>query len=131
MFLYHITFSILFLVISCFGNVPKTVSIDPVKIAINAGSSGDLAAYFNSTLSLNINGKQGEYSKSQAELVMKDFFRKNAPISFSIVFKSESNSSLSSYIGDYQTSQGLFKVMIKVAHQNNSPRIYGLEFIKE
>jgi hypothetical protein len=130
MLLFKLTISFFLLVVFPFGAPPSVMSIDPVRTAINSGSSSDLAAFFDSSISLNINGQQGDYSKSQAELVMKDFFRKNPPISFNIVFKSESNPSLSSYIGDYQSSQGLFKVMIKVAHQNNSPKIYSLEFVK-
>lgn len=105
-------------------------SIDPIISAIDGGSSGDLAKYFDSSLSLNINGQQGEYSKNQAELVIKDFFKKNPSMGFKLVFKSETNPSLSSYIGDYQSQEGPFKVFIKVAQQTGNLRIYSLEFVK-
>lgn len=105
-------------------------SIETVISAIDSGSSSDLAKYFDSSISLNVNGLQGDYSKNQAELVLKDFFKKNPSMGFSLVFRSENNPSLSSYIGDYQTSQGLFKVFIKVFQQAQDFKIYSLEFVK-
>jgi hypothetical protein len=105
-------------------------SIDPVISAIDGGSSADLAKYFDSSLSLNINGQQGEYSKNQAEQVIKDFFKKNPSMGFKVVYRSETNPSLSSFIGDYQSQDGLFKVFIKVAQQTGGLKIYSLEFVK-
>ena len=105
-------------------------SIETVISAIDNGSSSDLAKYFDSSISLNVNGQQGEYSKNQAELVLKDFFKKNPSRGFTLVFRSENNPSLSSYIGDYQTGQGIYKVFIKVSQQASEFKIYSLEFVK-
>ncbi len=105
-------------------------SIDTIISAIDNGSSSDVAKYFDSSISLNINGQQGDYSKNQAELVLKDFFKKHPSMGFTLVFRSENNPSLSSYIGDYQSAQGLFKVFIKVSQQEADFKIYSLEFVK-
>lgn len=105
-------------------------SIDTVISAIDNGSSSELAKFFDSSISLNVNGLQGDYSKNQAEVVLKDFFKKNPSLGFSLVFRSENNPSLSSYIGDYQTGQGPFKVFIKVSQQSTDFKIYSLEFVK-
>ncbi len=120
-----------FLMFSFSHSIKGTMdSIDPVVSAIDNGSSSDLARYFNSSISLNINGQQGDYSKSQAEIVLRDFFKKNPPIDFSLVFRSENPSSLSTYIGEYASGQGSFKVFIKVSQNDNSFRIYSLDFVK-
>jgi hypothetical protein len=105
-------------------------SIDPVISAIDVGSSGDLAKFFDASISLNINGQQGEYSKNQAELVIKDFFKKNPSMGFKVVYRSESNPSFSSFIGDYQSQQGPFKVFIKISQHSKNFKIYSLEFVK-
>ncbi len=105
-------------------------SIDPVISAIQKGSSSDLAEYFDSSISLNLNGQQGDYSKNQAELVVKDFFKKNPSTGFSLVFQSENSPTLSSYIGDYQSGRGSFKVFIKASSQGSSLKIYSLEFVR-
>lgn len=129
--------SVLSLIVSLFlifqsptKDIDSQNSIDTVISAIDNGSSSELAKYFDSSISLNVNGLQGDYSKNQAELVLKDFFKKNPSRGFSLVFRSENNPSLSSYIGDYQTAQGLFKVFIKVSQQVSDFKIYSLEFVK-
>lgn len=104
--------------------------IDPIISAIQDGSSSELARFFNPTISLNINGQQGEYSKNQAEIVLKDFFKKNPPLDFSLVFKNENQSSVSTYIGEYASGQSSYKVFIKVSQAESSFRIYGLDFVK-
>jgi hypothetical protein len=104
--------------------------IDPIISAIQGGSSSELARFFNPTISLNINGQQGEYSKNQAEIVLKDFFKKNPPLDFALVFKNENQSSVSTYIGEYASGQGSYKVFIKVSQVESSFRIYGLDFVK-
>ncbi|SDC71709.1 protein of unknown function [Algoriphagus faecimaris] len=105
-------------------------TIDPIILAIDSGSSSDLSRYLDTSISLNINGQKGDYSKNQAELVLKDFFKKNPPLHFSLVFRSENNPSLSSYIGDYQSGQAVYKVFIKINQQDNTPRVYSLGFVK-
>ncbi len=122
--------SIFFLVQSPELKIANPDSIETIIAAIDSGSSSDLAKYFDSSVSLNVNGLQGDYSKNQAELVLKDFFKKNPSMGFNLVFRSENNPSLSSYIGDYQTGQGGFKVFIKVSQQGSDFKIYSLEFVK-
>lgn len=108
----------------------EEISIDSVISAINNNSSSDLAKFFESSISLNVNGQQGSYSKNQAEIVIRDFFKKNPSQGFSIVYSSETNPSLSSFIGDYLSEEGTFKVFIKVSQQDSILRIYSLEFVK-
>jgi hypothetical protein len=63
-------------------------SIDPVILAIDSGSSSELARYFENSISLNINGQQGDFSRNQAEQVIRDFFKKNPPLRFQLVYRS-------------------------------------------
>lgn len=105
-------------------------NIGPVVSAIESGSSSDLARFFDSSISMNVNGQQGEYSKNQAEIVLRDFFKKNPSNGFSVVFQNENPGGLSTYIGEYSSSQGKFQVFIKVSQNSNSFRIYSLDFIK-
>lgn len=106
------------------------MSIDSVISAIDSNSSSDLAKFFETSIMLNINGQQGSYSKNQAEIVIRDFFKKNPSSGFSIVYSSETNPSLSSFIGEYLSGGGTFKVFIKVSQQDANLKIYSLEFVK-
>lgn len=105
-------------------------SIDSIVSAIGSGSSSDLSSHFDSSISLNINGQQGDYSKSQAEVVLRDFFRKNPSRGFHLLFRSENNPAMSSYIGEYQSDAGPYKVIIKVTTQHSESKVYSLEFVK-
>lgn len=119
----------LWLSIPDFGGKSEN-SIDPIVSAIGSGSSSELARFFDSSISMNVNGQQGEYSKSQAEIILKDFFKKNPSRGFSIVFQNENPGSLSTFIGEYSSDQEEYKVFIKVSQNSNSFRIYSLDFVK-
>lgn len=124
--------SILLSIILQFGVVAEpaaSTSIEPIFEALDRGSSSDLAQYFDSSIQLNVNGQQGNYSKNQAEQVLREFFKKNPPTSFSVVYRSENSSSLSSYVGDYQSSSGSYKVFLKISDQKQQVRLYSLEFV--
>ncbi len=105
-------------------------SIDPIVSAIGSGSSSELARFFDSSISMNVNGQQGDYSKNQAEIVLRDFFKKNQSLGFSLIFQNENPGSLSTYIGEYSSNQGMFKVLIKVSQNGSGFRIYSLDFVK-
>lgn len=105
-------------------------NIEPIIAALESGSSSELARFFDSSISMNVNGQQGEYSKNQAEIVLKDFFKKNPSRGFSLVFQNENPGSLSTYIGEYSSDPGKFQVFIKVSQNSKSIRIYSLDFVK-
>ena len=104
--------------------------IIPIISAIQDGSSNELARHLNSSITLNIDGRQGDYSKTQAEIVLKEFFKKNPPLEFSLVFKKENLNSISSYIGNYTCVQGSFKVFIKISQEGSNFHIFSLVFLK-
>jgi hypothetical protein len=112
------------------SNPDQERNIEPIISAIESGSSGDLARFFESSISMNVNGQQGEYSKNQAEIVLKDFFKKHPSRGFSLVFQNENPGSLSTYIGEYSSNPGKFQVFIKVSQNGKSIRIYSLDFVK-
>lgn len=105
--------------------MPTVQNIDSIVQSISKGSSSSLAAHLDASTSLTINGEQGDYSKSQAELVLKDFFKQYPPVSFKMVY-----SNANSYIGEYKSSQESFKVIIKTNQVGGQARIYSLSFVK-
>jgi hypothetical protein len=78
-----------------------------IQQAILSGNSETLASYFYSTIDLTIPEVQGSYSKAQAELLMKNFFVKYPPKSFSIINEGISGSEKSRFaIGTYISTKG-------------------------
>src|SRR5690606_23011895 len=93
---------------SSFGNAQSQEEI--IK-SILSGSSHELSKYFSNPLALNMNNDTGDYSKKQAELILKDFFRKFPPTDFEVVHEGESKETLWYFIGNYESEKAAFKVL--------------------
>lgn len=68
-------------------------SIDDVVAALRSGSASQLVKYFDNRVDITLQGKGENYSKAQAEILLKDFFANNAVKSFQIKHKGEQNGS--------------------------------------
>ena len=86
-------------------------SIDEVISAMKAGNAADIARFFDNTVEINIPDKTNNYSKSQAELVLKDFFSSNTVRSFDVIHKGE-NAGSQYCIGTLVTKNGSFRTTI-------------------
>ncbi len=90
-----------------------------IKNAFKAGNSNELAKYFNTNVELVILDNEAIYSKAQAELVVKDFFRKNKPLDFKIV-QEDKSSTPKFLIGRLVTSDKCnYRVYISVKNLND------------
>lgn len=79
---------------------------EDISNAIRTGESHQLSTYFGNTVDLTILEQENVYSKAQAELVVKDFFEKNRPKSFTIIHKGSSPEKTQYAIGNLVTSNG-------------------------
>lgn len=84
---------------------------DGVVIALKSGNAKDLAKYFNSNIDLTIIEKQDIYSKTQAEIILKEFFVKNIPSNFTIMHQGGKEGS-KYVIGNLVTSTGTYRVSL-------------------
>lgn len=91
---------------------PYADMFDDIGRHIKAGNAGALAGFFNSTLELSIGEQDDAYSKSQAEMMLRDFFAKNPPKNFTISHKGSSGAGTRYANGLYESSTGNFKVYV-------------------
>ena len=84
-------------------------NIDGIARAMKQADAKELAEYFSNTIDMTIPGNEGTYSKSQAEMIMKDFFSKYVPVSFSIQNKGNSKKESQFVIGELITNKGKFR----------------------
>ncbi len=123
-----IQFSILSLSISPLlaQNVSENI-LETTRIAISSGSTHELDQLFHSNFELHLFGK--EYSKQQSSLALKDFFRQNPPKEFSLIHKGSSeDQSLSYSIGQYQSGEKNFRVLLRFKNSSEGSELYKLEF---
>lgn len=105
--------------------------INSVRSAIKAGSSKELSRYLGDMVSLEIEGVQSNYSKTQAEFVMRDFFRKYQPTDFQYVHQGASEGGLKYAIGRYSYEGGSFRVVLRSKNVSGSYKVSSLNFTKE
>lgn len=83
---------------------------EKVSTAIREGNAKELSRFFKDNVDLAIGDKEEVYSSSQAEQILKDFFAKNTPKTFTIVHQGMSKLGLQYVIGNLITSNGNFRV---------------------
>jgi hypothetical protein len=124
-----IIFTMLFCVYS-FGYAQSDI-VNEAKDAIKAGSSKELAAYLNSSIDITINGDMGNYSRTQGEYILRDFFKDNPPSSFTIVHQGASKGGLPYAIGQYLSKEKTFRVWMRIKNSGNDYLIHEISFIEE
>lgn len=105
---------------------------DDISNAIQSGNSNVIAGYFNTTVDLTILAQEEVYSKTQAEIILKDFFSKNTPKSFSMLHKGTSKEGSMYGIGSLLTNQGgSFRVYFYLKQIGGKNYIQELRFEKQ
>jgi hypothetical protein len=104
----------------------------PMKTAIKAGNAGQLGGQLNETVRVDLNGKEASYSKAQAEMLLRDFFRDNPPTDFSVVHTGSSqDGALQFAIGKYVSGKTTFTVLLRVRSVGKTRLIHDISFVKE
>ncbi len=118
--------SLIFQVVSAYGG-----TLENIAAAIQAGNAKELAKYFDSNVDITVYNKEEMYSKTQAEMVVKDFFSKNPPSSFRIIHKGTSNQGSEYAIGTLVTNVGSFRTYIYVKQKAAGYSIQEIRFEKD
>lgn len=101
---------------------------DGIRKAIAAGDASQLATYFAPTIQLSIPGNKGDFSKVQAEILMKEFFSSYPPVSFEVVSEGKSGENSFYTIGKYVSRSRIFNVYYVVEKKGNSIQLHILKF---
>jgi len=119
------------LVLFTFPSQAQNKSIEQVKLVLEVGSARELSQYLNDKVDLNINGNAATYSHSQAEGVLKNFFKENPPQSFQFNHEGSSQNGLIYAIGEYKTNDASFRVWIRLKKVSDHFLIHEMSFVKE
>lgn len=102
-----------------------------IEKAIRNGDSKSLSEYFSSSLELAFPGKEGSFSKTQATVLMGDFFKHFPPSSFKEVHHGTSADNSSYHIGEYRSGDTTFRTYYLCKVKNGAVRIFHLHFEKK
>lgn len=104
---------------------------EPIRDVIKTGSAKEISKHLNQSVEINIEGNVNTYSKTQAEFVFRDFFKKHPPTSFTIVHKGASKGGQQFAIGRYISDADSYNVLMLVKEVGSAYLIYEISFVKE
>lgn len=94
---------------------------------LKTGNADKIGVYFDQSVELNFPGKGGAFSKTQAVLVLKDFFALNRAKGFEV--KHSGNNTASNFvIGTLLTSNGSYRTTVFMRQKGDRLLIQGIEF---
>lgn len=109
------------------GSFTLFSSIDEVISAMKAGNAAEIAKFFDNTVEINMPDKSNSYSRSQAELVLKDFFNSYPVRNFETIHKGE-NSGSQYCIGTLVTRNGSFRTTIFMKQKGDKQLLQEITF---
>ncbi|MBC7509937.1 MAG: DUF4783 domain-containing protein [Ferruginibacter sp.] len=103
------------------------LGIDDVIAAMKTGNALQVAKFFDNNVEISMPDKSNSYSKSQGELVLKDFFTTNMVKSFDVIHKGE-NAGSQYCIGTLVTKGGSFRTTIFMKQKGDQQVLQELRF---
>ncbi|MEP7277087.1 MAG: DUF4783 domain-containing protein [Bacteroidota bacterium] len=85
------------------------MEIEDIVSALRAGNASQLSRYFDIRVDITLPDKSDNYSRAQAEMIIRDFFSYNMVRNFEIKYRGENNGAkycigtLKTRNGDYRT----------------------------
>src|ERR1700761_2443783 len=93
-------------------------TMDDVTGAMRAGNVGQLAQYLDTHVDIALPEKSDTYSKSQAEMIIRDFFTTNEVQNFMIKHQGENGAS-EYCVGVLQTRNGDYRTTLFIKVKDN------------
>lgn len=101
-----------------------------IGTAIKAGSSKELIKFCNETVEIKINGESSNYSRPQAEVILRKFFNENPAKEFTYIHQGASEG-LNYTIGRYTHENGAYRVVMFIKKIGDKYLIDTLNFSQE
>ncbi|MGF7138005.1 hypothetical protein FHS86_000290 [Roseimarinus sediminis] len=124
----HILF--LFFSLCLMGNTAMAQVPDDIIVSLKTGNAASLSKYFSQNVELVVLETENVYSRSHAQQVLNDFFKKYPPQNFSLIH--EGGKDNSSYaIGNLQVKGDKFRVYFLLKEVNGKAYIHQLRIERQ
>jgi Domain of unknown function (DUF4783) len=104
-------------------------NIDDVVAALRSANAAQVAKYFDNTVEMALPGKSNNFSKAQAEVVLKDFLANN-PVKDIVAIHKGENSGNQYYIGTLVTKTGNYRTTIYMKQRGDAQVLQELKFVR-
>ena len=85
--------------------------LEDVINALKGGNAEELSKYIDDNIEISLPDKSDNYSRTQAVMVLKDFFNNNGVTGFEVQFKGE-NGGGQYCIGNLKTKSGVYRTTV-------------------
>lgn len=101
--------------------------LDDVVNALRSGNAQELAKYIDDNIEIALPNKSDSYSKSQAVMVLKDFFANNSVLGFEKQFTGENGGS-QFCVGTLKTKSGNYRTTVFMKTKNGRQVVKEIRF---
>lgn len=102
-------------------------TVDEILGAIRKGDASSISRHFDSLVEITVAEKSYSYSRTQAEVVLKDFFSTHSVRNFKMIHKANSNDA-EYYVGVLNTARGDFRTTVLVKSRGDKRLVQELRF---
>ncbi len=119
---------VLLLTVVFTNNQLNAQSFEGIASSIRSGNAAALSANFQGNVEITVKNAGNSYSKSQGEMVLKNFFSTHQPKSFTIVHEGTSPEGSKYFIGNLSTSDGNYRTYVYAKTSNGTLIIQEIRF---
>lgn len=120
----------IFCLLFCFKADSQDV-ISTIPVALKTANASAIAKNFDKRVDITIDENADNYSREQAEMILKSFLGKFSSRDFSVVHKGSSTDGAQYIIGSLKTNSGNFRTYIYVKKSDGVNYIQEIRFEKE
>ena len=117
----------LFSVLTIVSSFSIYAGIDEIISVLKTGNANGIAKYFDNTVEITLSDKSNSFSKSQAEVVLRDFFNNNPVKGFDILHKGE-NAGSQYCIGTLVTKNASYRTTVFMKQKGNRQTLQEIRF---
>ena len=121
-------FTLLLLSVFTLSAQDNTDIIEKVEEALKSSNSKELAKLLNERVEIKLGKDRKEYSVSQAEIVLKQFFQKQPADDTEFVHQGNSQGGIIYAIGNYTSGNTSYRVVLRAKEYKAGYKVYRLEF---
>lgn len=103
----------------------------PIRDVIKTGNAKEVVKLFATSVDMNLDGESNTYGKTQAEFVLREFFKKHPISDFSIIHSGASKGGRQYAIGRYLSKNESYNVLIRVSEEDGTYLVHEMNFVKE
>lgn len=107
---------------------PQAGVVDKIAQAIRNGDADELSKEIGNTVEVALPGNEGIFSKAQAGMILRDFFNKYAPVSFTVNQKGNSTAGSQFLIGTYKSRGQVFNVYVLLKQAEGQLQVQQIHF---